>query len=66
MEKDKSIENNDVVDTIVIEPSELNVVEPIKLVDKKNELEDGADDESVKLVDKKNELNVVEPIGRRG
>ncbi|GJU42229.1 retrovirus-related pol polyprotein from transposon TNT 1-94 [Tanacetum coccineum] len=50
MEKYKSIKNNGVVDKSVIEPSELNVVEPIKLVDRKNEMEDGADDESVKSV----------------
>ncbi|GKC65301.1 MAK10-like protein, partial [Tanacetum coccineum] len=50
MEKDKSIKNNEVVDNSIVEPSELNVVEPIKLVDWKNEMEDGADDKSVKSV----------------
>ncbi|GJU17236.1 hypothetical protein Tco_1145202 [Tanacetum coccineum] len=35
MEKDKCMENNEVVDKNVVESSELNAVEPIKLVDKK-------------------------------
>ncbi|GKA23936.1 hypothetical protein Tco_0709969 [Tanacetum coccineum] len=34
MEKDKSIENNEVVDKNVVESSKLNAVEPIELVDK--------------------------------
>ncbi|GJU86281.1 stigma-specific STIG1 family protein [Tanacetum coccineum] len=50
MEKDKSIENNEVVDNSIVEPSKLNVVEPIKLVDWKNEMEDVADDKLVKSV----------------
>ncbi|GKE77323.1 hypothetical protein Tco_1543443, partial [Tanacetum coccineum] len=47
MEKDKSIENNEVVDKNVVEFSELNAVEPVELVDKKKEIEDGTDDELV-------------------
>ncbi|GJX28200.1 MAK10-like protein [Tanacetum coccineum] len=46
MEKEKSVENNEVVDKNVVEPSELDVVEPIELVDRKEGMEDGADDES--------------------
>nr|GEV20304.1 hypothetical protein [Tanacetum cinerariifolium] len=42
MEKDKSIENNEVVDKNVIEPSELNEVEPIK-----EEMEDETDNGSI-------------------
>ncbi|GKC76678.1 hypothetical protein Tco_1127452 [Tanacetum coccineum] len=42
IDKDKSIENNDVADKNVIEPSELNEVEPIE-----EEMEDGTDNESV-------------------
>ncbi|GJT98627.1 hypothetical protein Tco_1094145 [Tanacetum coccineum] len=42
MEKDNSIENNEVVDNNVIEPSELNEVEPIE-----EEMEDGTDNKSV-------------------
>nr|GEX22915.1 ribonuclease H-like domain-containing protein [Tanacetum cinerariifolium] len=45
MEKDKSVENNEIVDKSVIEPSELNIVEPIELVDKKEEIGDGMVDE---------------------
>ncbi|GJV87711.1 hypothetical protein Tco_1531649 [Tanacetum coccineum] len=48
MEKDKSIENNEVVDKNVVESSELNAVEPIELVDKNKKMEDGTDDESVR------------------
>ncbi|GKE06660.1 hypothetical protein Tco_1398678 [Tanacetum coccineum] len=47
-EKDKSIKNNEAVDKSVTKPSESNVVEPIRLVDKKNEMEGWADDESFK------------------
>ncbi|GJT11203.1 hypothetical protein Tco_0858245 [Tanacetum coccineum] len=42
MKKDNSIENNEVVDNNVIEPSELNEVEPIE-----EEMEDGTDNKSV-------------------
>nr|GEY65134.1 hypothetical protein [Tanacetum cinerariifolium] len=42
MEKDKSIKNNEVVDKNVIEPSELNEVEPIE-----EEMEDRTDNESI-------------------
>ncbi|GKC31613.1 hypothetical protein Tco_1038907 [Tanacetum coccineum] len=48
MEKDKSIENNEVVDKNVVEFSELNAVDPVELVDKKKEIEDGTDDELVR------------------
>nr|GEW38744.1 hypothetical protein [Tanacetum cinerariifolium] len=43
---ENSIENNKVVDKNVVEPSELDVVEPIELVDRKEGMEDGTDDES--------------------
>ncbi|GJV26675.1 reverse transcriptase domain-containing protein [Tanacetum coccineum] len=46
--KDKSIENNEVIDKNVMEPSKLSVVEPIKSVDKKEGMEDETDDESVR------------------
>ncbi|GJY79962.1 MAK10-like protein, partial [Tanacetum coccineum] len=48
MKKDKSIKNNEVVNKNVVESSELDVVEPIKLVDKKKKMDDGLDDESVR------------------
>nr|GFB08318.1 reverse transcriptase domain-containing protein [Tanacetum cinerariifolium] len=48
MEKDKSIENNKVVNKNVVESSESNVVKPIELVDKKKKMEEGMDDKSVK------------------
>ncbi|GJU49166.1 hypothetical protein Tco_1218721 [Tanacetum coccineum] len=48
MEKDKSIKNNEVVNKNVVESSELNVVEPIELVDKKKKMDDRLDDESVR------------------
>nr|GEX37724.1 hypothetical protein [Tanacetum cinerariifolium] len=48
MEKVKSIENDEVVNKSVIEPSELNIVEPIELVDEKEEMEDGTCDESAR------------------
>ncbi|GKC59487.1 hypothetical protein Tco_1087085 [Tanacetum coccineum] len=46
MEKEKSVENNEVVDKNVVEPSELDVVEPIELVDRKEGMEYGTNDES--------------------
>nr|GEY07656.1 reverse transcriptase domain-containing protein [Tanacetum cinerariifolium] len=52
MEKDKSIKNNEVVDKKIIEPSKLNILEPIELVDKKEEMEDRTNDESVRSVNK--------------
>ncbi|GJT76475.1 hypothetical protein Tco_1043200 [Tanacetum coccineum] len=55
MMKYKSIENNEIVDKSVIEPSELNIVEPIKLVNNKEEMGDGTIDESVRSVN--DELN---------
>nr|GEY94494.1 hypothetical protein [Tanacetum cinerariifolium] len=48
MEKVKSIENDEAVDKSVIEPSELNIVEPIELVDEKEEMEDGTGDDSAR------------------
>ncbi|GJX56672.1 reverse transcriptase domain-containing protein [Tanacetum coccineum] len=48
MKKDKSIKNNEVVNKNVVESSELDVVEPIKLVDKKKKMDHGLDDESVR------------------
>ncbi|GJU96155.1 hypothetical protein Tco_1320911 [Tanacetum coccineum] len=44
--KEKSVKNNEVVDKNVVEPSELDVVEPIELVDRKEGMEDGTNDES--------------------
>nr|GEU55230.1 hypothetical protein [Tanacetum cinerariifolium] len=58
MEKDKNIENNEVVDKSVIEPSELNLVEPIELVDRKKEIDDIIDNESVRSM--KEELTGLE------
>ncbi|GJV19072.1 reverse transcriptase domain-containing protein [Tanacetum coccineum] len=52
MEKDKSIKNNEVVNKNVVESSELNVVEPIELVDKKKKMDDRLDDESVRSMKK--------------
>nr|GEV89706.1 hypothetical protein [Tanacetum cinerariifolium] len=46
MEKEKSVENNEAVDKNVVEPNELDVVETIKLVDRKEGKEDRTDDES--------------------
>ncbi|GJR61268.1 retrovirus-related pol polyprotein from transposon TNT 1-94 [Tanacetum coccineum] len=46
MEKEKSVENNEVIDKNVVESSELDVVEPIELVDRKEGMEDETDDES--------------------
>ncbi|GJV13648.1 zinc finger, CCHC-type containing protein [Tanacetum coccineum] len=46
MEKEKSVENNVVIDKNVVESSELDVVEPIELVDMKEGMEDEMDDES--------------------
>ncbi|GJX76402.1 hypothetical protein Tco_0323213 [Tanacetum coccineum] len=48
MEKDRSIESNEVVDKNVVESSELNAVEPIELDDRKKEMEDGTTDKSVR------------------
>nr|GEV85267.1 hypothetical protein [Tanacetum cinerariifolium] len=48
MKKDKSIESNEVVNKNVVEISELNAIEPIELVDRKNEMEDGTNDELVR------------------
>ncbi|GJT37868.1 hypothetical protein Tco_0937733 [Tanacetum coccineum] len=60
MEKDKSIENNEVVDKNVIEPSELNEVEPIE-----EEMEDGTDKDIGRLkcvnalIDQGSDVNVM-------
>ncbi|GJU62807.1 hypothetical protein Tco_1244642, partial [Tanacetum coccineum] len=48
MEKDKSIENNEVIDKNVVESSKLKAVEPIELNDIKKKMEDRTDDESVR------------------
>nr|GEV96351.1 hypothetical protein [Tanacetum cinerariifolium] len=44
-EKEKNLKNNEVNDKNVVEPSELDVVEPIELVDRKEGMGDGTDDE---------------------
>ncbi|GJT65633.1 zinc finger, CCHC-type containing protein [Tanacetum coccineum] len=46
MKKEESVENNEVVDKNVIGISELDMVEPIELVDKMEGMGDGTDDES--------------------
>nr|GEV56913.1 hypothetical protein [Tanacetum cinerariifolium] len=46
IKKEKSVENNEVVDKNIIKPSELDVVEHIELVDRKEGMEDGTDDKS--------------------
>ncbi|GKB50653.1 hypothetical protein Tco_0901406 [Tanacetum coccineum] len=46
MEKEKSVENNEVVDKDVIGLSKLDMVEPIELVDKKEEMKDRTNNES--------------------
>nr|GEW40741.1 hypothetical protein [Tanacetum cinerariifolium] len=48
MEKEKNIENNEVVDKNVIELSKLNAIEPKEVVDTKKEVEYGANDEPVR------------------
>ncbi|GKA75131.1 hypothetical protein Tco_0781509 [Tanacetum coccineum] len=50
-EKEKSIENNEVVDKNVIELSELNTAEPNEIVDIKKEVEDGTNDEPIRNVE---------------
>ncbi|GJR69749.1 hypothetical protein Tco_0015814 [Tanacetum coccineum] len=45
-EKEKNVENSEVVDKNVVEPSELDVVGPIELVDRKEGMGDGTNDES--------------------
>ncbi|GJU83394.1 zinc finger, CCHC-type containing protein [Tanacetum coccineum] len=62
MEKYKNIENNEVVDKSVIEPSELNLVEPTELVDRKKEIEDGTGDKLVRSM--KEELTCNNPSFR--
>nr|GEV33446.1 hypothetical protein [Tanacetum cinerariifolium] len=46
IEKEKIVKNKEVVDKIIIEPSELNVVKPIKLVEKMEGTEYRIDDDS--------------------
>nr|GEV92904.1 hypothetical protein [Tanacetum cinerariifolium] len=51
MEKEKNIENNEVVDKNVIELGELDDIKPKEVVDMKKEVEDRASDETVRNVD---------------
>ncbi|GKG20504.1 hypothetical protein Tco_0380305 [Tanacetum coccineum] len=48
MEKEKNIENNEVVDKNVIELSELNTIEPKDVIVMKKEVKDGDNDEPVR------------------
>ncbi|GJY90812.1 hypothetical protein Tco_0506008 [Tanacetum coccineum] len=48
IKKEKSVKNNEVVDKNIVELSELDIVESIKLVDRKEEMKDGKDDESAR------------------
>ncbi|GKE00516.1 hypothetical protein Tco_1388499 [Tanacetum coccineum] len=48
MEKEKSVENNKVVDKNIVELSKLDIVDPIELVDKEEEMKDETDDESAR------------------
>ncbi|GJW87035.1 hypothetical protein Tco_0162375 [Tanacetum coccineum] len=53
MEKEKSVENNMVVDKNIVELSELDIVDPIELVDKEEEIKDKIDDESARSTNEK-------------
>ncbi|GJT50972.1 zinc finger, CCHC-type containing protein [Tanacetum coccineum] len=55
--KEKSIEGNEVVNKNVIEPSKLDAVEPIESIDRKEEMEDGTNDQSARNMKE-------EPTGR--
>nr|GFA15795.1 hypothetical protein [Tanacetum cinerariifolium] len=48
MEKEKSIESNKVINKNIIKPSKLDAVEPLKSVDRKEEMKDKTDDESAR------------------
>ncbi|GKE67735.1 hypothetical protein Tco_1521896 [Tanacetum coccineum] len=48
IEKEKNTENNEVVDKNVIELSELNALEPEEVVDVKEEVENGTDNEEIR------------------
>nr|GEW98393.1 ribonuclease H-like domain-containing protein [Tanacetum cinerariifolium] len=51
MEKEKSVEKNEVVDKNVIEISELNTIYPKEVVDMNKEVKDGTNDEPVRSVE---------------
>ncbi|GJW81417.1 reverse transcriptase domain-containing protein [Tanacetum coccineum] len=53
MEKEKSVENNMVVDKNIVELSELDIVDPIELVDKEEEMKDKMDDELARSTNEK-------------
>ncbi|GKF25308.1 hypothetical protein Tco_0081202, partial [Tanacetum coccineum] len=53
MEKEKNTENNEVVDKNVIELSELNVVDPEEVVDVKEEVKNGTDNEEIRSMKEK-------------
>ncbi|GJR35855.1 MAK10-like protein [Tanacetum coccineum] len=53
MDKEKNTENNEVVDKNVIELSELNVVDPEEVVDVKEEVENGTNNEEIRSMKEK-------------
>nr|GEW25714.1 hypothetical protein [Tanacetum cinerariifolium] len=53
MDKEKNSENSEVVDKNVIEPTELNVLEPKKVVDVKEEVENETDNEEIRNMKEK-------------
>ncbi|GJT24933.1 hypothetical protein Tco_0894870 [Tanacetum coccineum] len=62
MEKEKNIENNEVVDKNVIELSELNTIEPKDVIVMKKEVKDGANDEPVRNVEEEITRDVIEEL----